>query len=234
MNLAVREAGCDVEIWAPYAFKRKWEIMRLAQEHGVKPHETWFCSSWGRSPLWELPCMSKAREGNASMMLMCGQSNRIWHYWAGRYPGSVGLLVGPSYLSKVPIDPWMPFALDNDAFSCWLDGRPWDECAWERMLDLVMQRRQRPLWVVIPDVVGDRLRTIERYHRYVRRVIDRGFTAAIAVQDGMSPDDIPDTATVIFIGGTDDWKLQSVPMWCEHFEAGPLCSRESPESDRSM
>ncbi len=59
------------------------------------------------------------------MMLLCGQSNRIWHYWAGRHPGSVGLLVSPDYFKKVPLDPWMPFALDNGAFAAWRDKTPW-------------------------------------------------------------------------------------------------------------
>ena len=151
------------------------------------------------------------------MMLMCGQSNRIWHYWCGRYPGSVGLLVGPSYLKKVPIDPWMPFALDNDAFTAWKDNKPWDEGAWFRMLEEIKMRGLKPNWVAIPDVVGNKEKTLAKWTMYARAVMDRGWPLAFCVQDGMTPVDVPLRADVIFVGGTDGWKFPNLPMWTASF-----------------
>jgi hypothetical protein len=42
-----------------------------------------------------------------------------------------------------------------------------------------------------------------------------GWPLAIAVQDGMTPADIPANAEVIFIGGTTEWKWRSLPMWAQ-------------------
>ena len=44
-----------------------------------------------------------------------------------------------------------------------------------------------------------------------------GFKLAMAVQDGMTPDDVPSNCDVIFVGGTDAWKMPSLPMWTANF-----------------
>lgn len=151
------------------------------------------------------------------MMLLCGQSNRVWHFLAGRHPGSVGVLVGPSYFDKVPIDDWMSFALDNDAFGCWMRGTELDVVAWQLMLRKVDFIRRKPLWAAVPDVVGNKDATIELWHRHAWNIIDRGWDAAFVVQDGMKPCDVPKQASVVFVGGTDGWKFPSLTMWTEHF-----------------
>jgi len=151
------------------------------------------------------------------MMLICGQSNRIWHYWAGRYPGSVGVLISPSYGKKVPIDPWMPFVLDNDAFTCWRDCKPWDAEAWRNMLQWVRLTRQAPLWAAVPDVVGNREDTLANWSIYRDEIKNLGWSAAFCVQDGMTPDDVPDDADVVFVGGTDGWKFPNLQTWTQNF-----------------
>lgn len=151
------------------------------------------------------------------MMLLCGQSNRVWHYHAGRNPGSVGLLLGPSYWRKVPLDPWMPFALDNDAFKAWQSGEPWDKDAWLRMVGMIQLTRRTPLWAVVPDVVGDRESTIKNWPLFKCRIMNRGWPAAFAVQDGMTPDDVPNDADVVFVGGTDRWKFRNLHLWTANF-----------------
>lgn len=151
------------------------------------------------------------------MMLICGQSNRIWHYWAGKYPGSVGVLIGPSYGKKVPVDKWMPLVLDNDAFTCWRDNRPWNLEAWMNMLKWISMTRIKPLWAAIPDVVADRERTLDNWPIYSPIVKRLGWSAAFCVQDGMTPDDVPNDADVIFVGGSDGWKFPNLSMWTTHF-----------------
>lgn len=152
------------------------------------------------------------------MMLIMGQSNRIWHYWSGRFPGSVGVLIGPSYGKKVPIDPWMPFVLDNDAFTCWRDKKPWDVEAWRSMLSMVGMKVQTPLWAAVPDVVADRESTIANWPIYSVEIKKRGWNAAFCVQDGMTPMDVPPDADVIFVGGTDKWKFPNLSMWTSSFK----------------
>jgi hypothetical protein len=152
------------------------------------------------------------------MMLIMGQSNRIWHYWSGRFPGSVGVLIGPSYGKKVPIDPWMPFVLDNDAFTCWRDKKPWDVEAWRSMLSMVGMKVQTPLWAAVPDVVANREATIANWPIYAGEIKKRGWSAAFCVQDGMTPEDVPADADVIFVGGTDKWKFPKLSMWTSSFK----------------
>jgi hypothetical protein len=151
------------------------------------------------------------------MMLICGQVNRVWHYWAGRHPDSVGVLISPSYMNRVPIDQWMPFALDNDAFTCWRDKKPWNEKLWHDMLAFAAMRGHAPMWVAVPDVVTDRKATLESWKRHKDTVLKRGWKPAFCVQDGMTPEDVPAEASVVFVGGSDTWKLRHLHLWTENF-----------------
>lgn len=151
------------------------------------------------------------------MMLIVGQSNRIWHYWAGKYPGSVGVLIGPSYKSKVPIDKWMPLALDNDAFTAWRDKKPWSEAAWREMVAFIRLRGKKPIWAAVPDVVADREATLKNWKRYSGVIKAIGWPTAFCVQDGMKPRDVPKEADVVFVGGTDRWKFPNLKTWTENF-----------------
>lgn len=163
------------------------------------------------------------------MMLIMGQSNRIWHYWAGRYPDSVGVLIGPSYGKKVPIDPWMPFCLDNDAFTAWRDKKPWKLEDWLEMLRWVRMTGLKPIWSAVPDVVANREATIQNWNVYAPTVRGFGFPMAFCVQDGMTPDDVPDDADVIFVGGTDGWKFPNLAIWTSHFPRVHCARVNAPE-----
>lgn len=152
------------------------------------------------------------------MMLLCGQSNRVWHWAAGRWPGRVGLILGPSYFDKTPIDPWMPFALDNDAFAAWRDGTTWSFDRWKGMIGKVrLLTPRKPIWILVPDAVGDRSETIARWDRYIFTARQTDAPLAFAVQDGMKPKDVPTSADVVFVGGTDGWKFPNLQMWTENF-----------------
>jgi hypothetical protein len=163
------------------------------------------------------------------MMLIMGQSNRIWHYWSGKHPGSVGVLIGPSYGTKVPIDPWMPFVLDNDAFTAWRDKKPWDVVAWREMLQRVRWTGLKPMWAAVPDVVADRKATIRNWGIYAEEVISIGWKTAFCVQDGMRVQDVPKEADVIFVGGSDAWKFPNLSMWTNHFERVHCARVNAPE-----
>jgi len=161
------------------------------------------------------------------MMLIMGQSNRIWHYWAGKYPGSVGVLIGPSYGKKVPIDDYMPLVLDNDAFTCWRDKKPWKVETWRFMLAWVRMNKVKPIWVAIPDMVADRKSTMNNWPVYSPEIKSLGWPCAFCVQDGMTPDDVPSDADVVFVGGTDRWKFPNLKMWCDNFPR-VHCARVNP------
>jgi len=151
------------------------------------------------------------------MMVMCGQSNQVWHYWAGKYPGKVGHLFGPKNMAKQTLRKWMPFACDNDAFIAWTNKTPWSESAWIEMLQRVRLFRLEPLWILVPDKVADRDATLDLWKRYSPEVDKFGWKKAIAVQDGMTPDDVPDAADVVFVGGSTEFKWRTVETWTRSF-----------------
>jgi hypothetical protein len=133
-------------------------------------------------------------------------------YLAGRYEGSVGWLMSPAGY-RTPKS-YMPYALDNGMYGAWERGVAWDEGAFLAMLERVRGEALRPRWVVVPDAVGDREETLRRWEQWYWRL--PGHHLAMAVQDGMTPDDVPDGA-VVFVGGTTRWKWGTVKMWAENF-----------------
>lgn len=60
-NAAVKAAGYDIEICAPYLDKSKWWIGGLAQEIGVPLHEIWSCYKGGAKPCGECPACMKLK-----------------------------------------------------------------------------------------------------------------------------------------------------------------------------
>lgn len=111
--------------------------------------------------------------------------------------------------------------MDNDAYICFKNGQPYDFCAWSEFLQKVKASGLQPLWSVVPDVVGNATKTLEQWHMFYPEVaFSHGWKAALAVQDGMTPEDVrllrfqPD---VIFVGGTTDWKWRTAHVWCQHF-----------------
>lgn len=154
-------------------------------------------------------------KGDQLMVMPANNSSSIVHYWAGKYPGCVGWLVGPSAMVKTKLRPWMPFALDNDAFASWTTGRPWDETSWYRMLEAVRASGLSPRWVLVPDVVSNRAATLDKWAAFAPVAKQFGWPLAMAVQDGMTPQDVPSGADVIFVGGTTDWKWSSLAMWAK-------------------
>ena len=138
----------------------------------------------------------------------------VVHYWAGCY-GGLGHLYSPGD-RRTPVG-WLPYALDNGAFSCWTDGRPFDEDAFRDHVRFYVRQSIRPLWLAVPDVVADRGATLENWKRWAPLLAWTGLPLAFVAQDGMTFDDVPPDADVVFIGGTTDWKRAAIAPWCKRF-----------------
>ena len=136
-------------------------------------------------------------------------------YWCGKYPGAIGHLYSPGGF-RTPVE-WLPYALDNGAWGAHLNGKPWDEALWLDHLRRAALSGQAPLWAVVPDVVGDRAATLELWQEYAPEVERFGWPLAFAAQDGMTVEDVPDKAAVVFLGGSTEWKLDNIGPWCEAF-----------------
>jgi hypothetical protein len=146
------------------------------------------------------------------MIVMLDHSGIRTGYLAGRFPGKLGHLFSPGY-QKGPHE-FMPYALDNGAYA---RGDNWDEAGWKRMLDWAKLSGQPPRWIIVPDVVGNRDGTLDKWWKYAPVAERYGWPLAFAVQNGMTLKDVPSDASVVFVGGTLDWKWKTLEMWCERF-----------------
>lgn len=128
-----------------------------------------------------------------------------------RFPGRIGHLMSPDGWRE----PWGEYALDNGAFPAWTNGERWKRVPFLGLCEKAVDFGRAPRWVVVPDVVADRLGTLRSWVSWAGTLRDwYGWPLAFACQDGMTPDDVPADADVLFIGGSTDWKWASLPMWC--------------------
>jgi hypothetical protein len=111
----------------------------------------------------------------------------------------------------------MPYALDNGAFPAFTKKIPWDRKAWLKLLGWSSVSGQPPMWILAPDVVGDREKTITSWHENHVLLATLGIPLAFAVQDGMTAKDVPEGVSVIFVGGSTEWKWKTAPMWGNSF-----------------
>lgn len=153
-------------------------------------------------------------------MMPANNSSMHLGWLAGQHPGRIGWLLSPGGYRKP--HRWMEYALDNGAFPAWTNGQPWDEDAFMEMVRTVcgqvgMREQHAPRWLLVPDVVADREATIERWHAWAPELRPFGFPLAFAVQDGMTKEDVPEDADVIFVGGSTGWKWGTVWKWCQEF-----------------
>jgi hypothetical protein len=143
-------------------------------------------------------------------MMVMPANNRagLVHYWAGKNPGCLGHIHSPG--SKIVYFDWLPYALDNGRFIATTQGSPWSESAFMDHLTYAATLPSPPLWVVVPDVVGNRNATLAEWGMWAPKIRRFGFPLAFAAQDGMTPDDIPNDCEVIFMGGSDKWKYRAL------------------------
>jgi hypothetical protein len=136
------------------------------------------------------------------MMLMPGNNTGgLVHYFAGKYPGKIGLLMSPDGWRVPPF--YLPYGLDNGCF------KRWDEVGFFGMLRRASLLRVQPLWVCVPDAVADAETTFQRWHEYSDKIASLGFRLSFVAQDGMERTDVPQNAFCVFVGGSTDWKLKN-------------------------
>ena len=161
----------------------------------------------------------------------------LWHSMA-RETGRIGHLFSPG-AQRGPF-PWFPYALDNGAFSCWdmrancFDHDKWatKEEEWRKLLIWAQFQDCKARWAIVPDVIGDGQATIQQWSKYAPTVQAANIPLAVAVQDGMTRDDVrslfprPD---VIAVGGTTEWKWATVEMWARSFPRVHVLRCNSPQ-----
>lgn len=109
-----------------------------------------------------------------------------WQFWQLRTPISRHKITERRY------------GLDNGCYSTFR------ERTWKRMLKEA--RSNKPVFVCLPDVVGDARRTLELFEQF--ETVTEGLPRALVLQDGIGQLAIPwDKITTVFVGGTDAFKI---------------------------
>jgi len=163
------------------------------------------------------------------MIVMPANMTGWFFHSLARETGRIGHLYSPGAQLSVPC-PWFPYAMDNGAFSCWdrrtntFNDEKWDNgmlAKWKKLIFWAECQNQKPMWSIVPDVIGNRERTLDRYEEYVSVVKDAQIPVAIAVQDGMTVEDVQNLSVqpdVIAIGGSDDFKWKTLSQWVGAFK----------------
>ena len=134
-------------------------------------------------------------------------------YLFGQYPDRLAHLHSVERLSE-PIR-GIPWALDNGVFGAFSTGKEWSEEPLYRFLDAYSL--WNPSWVVVPDCITNRDETLRMWDKHAPALQAFGVPLAMAVQDGMTPMDVPKEAEIVFIGGSTSWKWRNLKMWTEAF-----------------
>jgi hypothetical protein len=121
--------------------------------------------------------------------------------------GRLGCITTPAQGNVYFSDEWDVIA-DNGCFAS-----RWEHGAWLRWL---LDQPRTVRFAVCPDVFDPsgapcHDATLERWERYAGTIERAGFTPAFVLQEGATPNNLPD-APVLFIGGTDAYKLGPV-VW---------------------
>lgn len=105
------------------------------------------------------------------------------------------------------------YALDNGAWSDYCHGRPFHERAF---LTALCKMGPKADWTVLPDIVAGGHASLDLSLRWMCTVLNESPMALLAVQDGLTPQDIlpwVGERVGIFVGGSTKWKLATLPYW---------------------
>jgi hypothetical protein len=149
------------------------------------------------------------------IVMPANNSSGLVHYLAGKYPGKIGWMLAPGGF-KEPRE-WLPYVIDNGKYSSWENKSEWNEDGFFDLLDRCKLSRFKPDWVAVPDEVANRDQTLWLWNQYEQRIKMYGWRLAFVVQDGMTPNDVPDSADVVFVGGSTKWKWRNVALFCATF-----------------
>lgn len=103
-----------------------------------------------------------------------------------------------------------PYAIDNGAWTAHQQGAPFDELAFCAVVEALGGDAD---FVVVPDIVAGGLASLEMSRRWLPWVLARTRRALIAVQDGMTLDDVAPLLSErvgVAIGGSTEWKLAAL------------------------
>lgn len=121
--------------------------------------------------------------------------------------GRIGAMMNPGDGKTADLLAGISFALDN---GCFTDPEGF-EGPWRASLERRLPDRQRCLFAVVPDVVGDAGATRARWDRWAPEVRALGYRLAYVAQDGLDLAEVPwPDLDVWFTGGSTEWKTSDL------------------------
>ncbi|CAB4121254.1 hypothetical protein UFOVP154_60 [uncultured Caudovirales phage] len=116
-----------------------------------------------------------------------------WDFWQLRTP-----------LTNYARCPGVPYGLDNGCFKTF-DRKAWERLVFQAQLE---KKEDQPVFVTLPDVVGDAQRTVELFHHF--RWGTAGLKRCLVLQDGIGRVALDwYMFDAVFIGGTDAFKVSA-------------------------
>jgi hypothetical protein len=133
------------------------------------------------------------------LILVSGSSRTVRRLLDSGVP-NLGQLVTPGNHNAVMAG--VKWGMDNGAFS------GFDPLSFRRRLARDVHARERCLFAVCPDVVGDARATLALFGQWRDEVAAAGYPIAFVGQDGAESTDVPwDRLDAWFVGGSTAWKL---------------------------
>lgn len=118
----------------------------------------------------------------------------------GDIGNAFGVLTSPMHNgATTAIKEGKPWAADNGAFT-----QGFNPDTYFDWLESMEPYRDRCLFVVIPDVVGDAIQTLSNYRHWLRYY--EAWPVAFVAQDGQENLPLPTYFDTLFIGGSTEWK----------------------------
>ena len=132
-----------------------------------------------------------------------------------------GLFLTPSALSKNGAawrwaraqDPPMRYALDNGAWSAFVNETQWNA---QEFIDLLEKHGEEADFAVVPDIVEGGSASLELSVTWLPTVLAHSPRALIPVQDGMTVEDVGpflSDRVGVFVGGSTEFKESTIRMW---------------------
>ena len=129
-------------------------------------------------------------------------------------------MVSAAYYQK----PILNYSCDNGAWTDYCNGLPFDTFRFLKTLTKIDKLDILPDFIVLPDIVAGGIKSLSLSREFLHLTHD--YKCYLPVQDGMIPSDIDGFGNIsgLFVGGSTEWKWNTVGMWSDYaHEHGLLC-----------